>query len=83
MRFSLVVQGAIPMRILLLLAFRRIENWWLWIAVDSVSVALYLNRELYLLAGLYGIFLVLAVIGLREWTRAAQSDLRSAGEAFT
>ena len=67
----------------LLLAFRRIENWWLWIAVDSVSVALYLNRELYLLAGLYGIFLVLAVIGLREWTRAAQSDLRSAGEAFT
>lgn len=67
----------------LLLAFRRIENWWLWIVVDAVSIALYVNRELFLLAGLYSVFLVLAVIGLREWTKSARAEVRSAGEAFT
>ena len=54
----------------ILLALRKVENWVLWIVVDVVSIALYLNRELYLLAGLYAAFLVLAAVGLREWTRA-------------
>jgi nicotinamide mononucleotide transporter len=51
----------------ILLAFRRIENWVLWIAIDVVSVLLYINRGLYPTAGLYGGFLVLSLIGLREW----------------
>ncbi len=54
----------------LLLSFRRIESWVLWIVVDTVSIALYAIRDLHLLAGLYVAFLVLSVIGLREWTRA-------------
>jgi nicotinamide mononucleotide transporter len=54
----------------ILLARRRIENWLLWIAVDAVAIGLYLAKELTLTAGLYAIFLVLCVLGLREWTRA-------------
>ena len=54
----------------LLLSFRRIENWVLWIVIDIVSIALYLNRDLHLLAVLYVAFLALSVVGLREWTRA-------------
>lgn len=55
----------------LLLSFRRIENWVLWIVIDIVSIALYVDRELHLLAVLYAGFLVLSAVGLREWTRAA------------
>lgn len=57
----------------LLLNARRIENWVLWIAIDVVSIGLYLVRGLDLLAVLYAAFLVLSVIGLRQWTRAARA----------
>ncbi len=55
----------------ILLALRRVENWALWIAIDVVSVGLYLNRELYALAALYVAFGVLSVAGWREWQRVA------------
>ena len=55
----------------LLLNLRRIENWVLWIAIDVVSVGLYVTRGLDLLAALYVAFLVLSVLGLRQWKRAA------------
>ena len=58
----------------LLLNNRRIENWLLWVAIDVASIALYLTRDLYFLAVLYVAFLVISVIGLREWTRAAHRN---------
>jgi nicotinamide mononucleotide transporter len=57
----------------LLLALRRVENWALWIAIDVLSVWVYLSRELYLTAGLYVAFLGLASAGLIAWARAARS----------
>ena len=56
----------------ILLAYRRIENWLLWIVIDVAAVALYIDRGLYPTAGLYGGFLVLSLIGLKEWIEAAQ-----------
>ena len=50
-----------------LLGFRRIENWLLWIAIDIAAVSLYIDRGLYPTAGLYGGMLVMSLIGLREW----------------
>ena len=58
----------------LLLAFRRVENWILWIAIDVGSIALYINRELYPTAGLYGGMLVMSIVGLREWIVAARDE---------
>ena len=55
-----------------LLGFRRIENWVLWIAIDIASIALYINRGLYPTAGLYGGFLVMSLFGLKEWVEAAR-----------
>jgi nicotinamide mononucleotide transporter len=57
-----------------LLSLRRIENWVLWIVIDIVSIGLYVNRELHLLAVLYVAFLVLSVVGLRTWTRATRNE---------
>lgn len=54
----------------ILLAFRRIENWIIWIVIDIASIALYLNRGLYPTAGLYGGFLVMSLFGLKEWIDA-------------
>lgn len=54
----------------ILLAYRRIENWLLWIAIDVAAVLLYIDRGLYPTAGLYGGFLVLSLIGLKEWIAA-------------
>ncbi|TWB25392.1 nicotinamide riboside transporter PnuC [Nitrospirillum bahiense] len=48
-------------------ARKHIENWWLWIAVDVVYVAMYVVKDLYLTAGLYVAFIVLAILGLRSW----------------
>ncbi|WP_294443981.1 nicotinamide riboside transporter PnuC [Sphingomonas sp. 179-I 2A4 NHS] len=62
----------------LLMAQRRIENWWLWIAVDLASIPLYLAKGLYLFAGLYLIYLALAVAGLISWLAVMRRTLRLA-----
>ena len=54
----------------LLLGFRRIENWVVWIAVDVAAVLLYINRGLYPTAGLYAGMLVMCLVGLKEWVEA-------------
>jgi nicotinamide mononucleotide transporter len=62
----------------LLLAFRRIENWVLWVLIDVASIAVYITRGLYPTAGLYGGLLVMSLIGLREWiasTREGRLEL--------
>jgi nicotinamide mononucleotide transporter len=58
----------------LLLAFRRIENWILWVVIDIASIGVYLNRGLYPTAALYGGMLVMSLIGLREWIVSTQRD---------
>lgn len=55
-----------------LLSYRRIENWILWIAIDVVSVGLFVIRGLHLTAALYTAFLVLSMLGLREWMRSGE-----------
>lgn len=60
-----------------LLSFRRVENWALWIVIDIGAIGLYIARDLHLTAGLYCVFLVLSVLGLREWARAAQDSARA------
>ena len=57
----------------ILLAYRRIENWILWILIDVGAIALYINRELYPTAGLYGGFLVMSLFGLREWIQSVEA----------
>lgn len=60
----------------ILMTRRYLENWHWWIAVNAVSIPLYLRKDLLLTAGLYGLFLVLAVWGLVEWRRAERAAPR-------
>lgn len=50
-------------------ARKLIEHWWVWIAVDVVSIPLYVHKGLWLTAILYTGFLCLCVDGLRRWRR--------------
>ncbi|HUD28681.1 MAG TPA: nicotinamide riboside transporter PnuC [Novosphingobium sp.] len=54
----------------ILLAFRRIENWILWIAIDVGSIAVYVTKEMWPTAALYVVFLGMSALGLREWIAA-------------
>lgn len=56
-----------------LTARKKLESWWLWIVVDLVAIPLYASRGLDLFAGLYAVFLVLCIQGLREWRQSMTS----------
>lgn len=53
----------------LLLNFKKLENWVIWIAVDAVYIPLYISRGLVSTAVLYGLLLALAISGLIAWQR--------------
>lgn len=57
----------------ILMVRRYVENWHYWIIVNLISIPLYITKELYLTAGLYGVFLVLAIAGLVEWRKAEKA----------
>ena len=46
------------------------ENWLLWILADLIYVPMFIYKGLCLTAGLYAIFLVLAVLGWVQWLRS-------------
>jgi nicotinamide mononucleotide transporter len=50
-------------------ARKHIENWLVWIVADSIYVAEYIIKDLYLTAVLYFIFTVLALWGYIEWKK--------------
>ncbi|MFZ6758396.1 nicotinamide riboside transporter PnuC [Undibacterium sp. Ji50W] len=52
-----------------LLSRKKIENWHVWIIVDVLYVALYIYKGLTLTAVLYGIFVLMAIMGLRAWSK--------------
>ena len=55
-----------------MVARKVLENWVYWFVIDSISVYLYLSRELYLTTLLFLLYLVLIVVGFRTWWREYQ-----------
>jgi nicotinamide mononucleotide transporter len=56
-----------------MLARKLIENWLVWIAVDVLSIGIYLAKGLYPTTVLYAAFLVLAALGWVEWRKTLRS----------
>lgn len=46
---------------------KYLDNWTLWIIADVIYLYQYAYKSLYFTTALYAVFLVLAVMGLREW----------------
>lgn len=46
-----------------------IENWLMWIVIDSVAIYIYLQRDLKITAALYLIYTLLAIMGYFKWKK--------------
>jgi len=57
-----------------LLAKKKIENWYLWICVDLICMFLYYKKGVYFLSLEYLIFLGLASYGLFHWKKQLRND---------
>ena len=57
-----------------LMGRKVLESWVAWIVVDVVYIYVFLVKDLYLMLGLYAIFLFLATKGLIEWRKALKDQ---------
>ncbi len=53
-----------------LLTKKYIENWYSWIIADIIYIFLYFYKDLYLTGILYAIFLIMCIIGLKQWQKS-------------
>jgi nicotinamide mononucleotide transporter len=56
---------------------KKLENWLVWIGVDVLYVGMFIFKHLYVTAGLYAVFLVLAVRGFIDWRRSMAESERA------
>lgn len=56
------------------LARKYIEQWFFWIIVDAVCCYLYVGKGIPFKAGLYGLYVVIAVAGYFKWKKQAVSQ---------
>jgi nicotinamide mononucleotide transporter len=53
---------------------KLLDAWLVWLGVDVFYVGMFIFKGLYLTAGLYAVFLILAVLGFLSWRRAMVED---------
>ncbi|WP_239421827.1 nicotinamide riboside transporter PnuC [Bacillus sp. CGMCC 1.16541] len=51
------------------LSKKVLENWILWIAIDVVSIGMYVYKDLFMIAFTYVVFLMIAIYGWITWKR--------------
>jgi len=51
------------------LARKVLENWLIWIFVDIIYVGVYIFKHLDLTAGMYAIYVVIALLGYLDWKK--------------
>ena len=55
------------------LAHKFLEQWFIWIAVDVVTCVLYFYKDIPFKAGLYALYVVIAVFGYFKWRKMMNS----------
>jgi nicotinamide mononucleotide transporter len=58
---------------------KHTANWLLWIVVDCVYTGVFLYKNLYWTSALYLLLVLLALLGLRDWKRVADSQRAQTG----
>ena len=56
------------------LAHKYLEQWFIWIAVDVVTCVLYFYKDIPFKASLYGLYVVIAVMGYLKWRKMVVKD---------
>ena len=64
---SFITWGAVLNTVLVIR--KVLENWLYWILLDGLAIVVYLDRELYLTALLFALYVVIVVFGYIRWLR--------------
>ena len=56
-------------------ARKHTANWWLWIVINLAYIGEYIYKDMWLTGFLYAGLVFLAVLGLRDWQRAAANQM--------
>ena len=51
-----------------------LETWLYWIVIDAASIYLYINKELYFTALLFGLYVIIATYGYLNWKKLYQKN---------
>ena len=54
------------------LAHKYLEQWFIWIAVDIVTCALYFYKDIPFKASLYALYVIIAVFGYFKWKKSVE-----------
>lgn len=57
-----------------MIAKRKIENWILWMIANPAYIIIYIMKEMPLYAILSGVYLLMAVLGYREWNKMLKAQ---------
>ena len=57
-----------------MVAKKLLENWLYWLVIDSISILLFISRDLWLTACLFGVYIVIIVFGFRLWSKALKEN---------
>ncbi len=57
------------------LARKYMEQWFFWIVVDVVCCMLYIQKGIPFKAGLYGLYVIIAVAGYYKWKKMAAQEV--------
>lgn len=60
----------------IMVARKVFENWYYWLLIDSISIYLFWQKQLYFVAALYVIYIVLIFMGIRAWNQSSSPHLR-------
>jgi nicotinamide mononucleotide transporter len=54
-----------------------LENWIYWLVIDSISIYLYIDRELYFTAMLFAVYIVIIFFGWLAWSKRVQPNMKT------
>jgi nicotinamide mononucleotide transporter len=63
-----------------LTARKKIENWAFWFVINVGSVGVYWMQDLPLYAGLYFVYIIMAIAGWRVWSRSLGAPTAESAE---
>ena len=64
---ALVTWGAVVATYMV--AKKLLENWIYWLVIDSISIFLFIARDLFPTAFLFGIYIIIIIYGYRSWSK--------------
>ncbi|HHL32526.1 MAG TPA: nicotinamide riboside transporter PnuC, partial [Oceanospirillales bacterium] len=53
----------------LMVAYKIFENWYYWLIIDTISIYLFWQKQMYYTTLLYLIYIVLIFVGIKSWQK--------------